>query len=403
MNYKILKLPEVGKWIPYNQVIYYEEGYRKEINKNLLKQYAQLSEKAFNNNVLFLYLPGLAAELKNMNTQLLETLRYNHPEWSSRQIDAWIKDFQDFISHIDYGKFSDTIGWAAFTFQAPDPVHLIRRLDENNIVVWGYHSFINDKSEVNIPDECFLSPIDFNKKFINDYVLFNIADGPFVYDVDDWFENDGDRISREIRERITILSKQGLYGSLIETFLYAAKECGIEIKPEIAAHELTSAQLNAHKDPRNKMGVRLPKPKKKVLKWDNYPELSSLRIDEHFKIILPKYNNVEIKLTPLPKALYILFLKHPEGILLKQLIDYKAELLSIYNKLSNRSEQAKIDDSIEAMLDPTNNSVNEKCSRIKEAFLKEMDDTIAKNYYITGERGQPKRIILSRSLVYLPF
>jgi hypothetical protein len=39
---------------------------------------------------------------------------------------------------------------------------------------------------------------------------------------------------------------------------------------------------------------------------------------------------MEIKMEPLTKAVYLLFLNHPEGILFKHLPDYRQELANIY-------------------------------------------------------------------------
>ena len=48
-------------------------------------------------------------------------------------------------------------------------------------------------------------------------------------------------------------------------------------------------------------------------------KLSKLLITNDFRIFLPDYNNREIHLTPLPKAVFLLFLNHPDGIMFKHL------------------------------------------------------------------------------------
>jgi hypothetical protein len=47
-------------------------------------------------------------------------------------------------------------------------------------------------------------------------------------------------------------------------------------------------------------------------------------------------------------------------------------------------------------------SINEKLSRIKEAFLRKMSMDTAKHYIITGQRGMKKKIEIDRSLIELP-
>lgn len=128
-------------------------------------------------------------------------------------------------------------------------------------------------------------------------------------------------------------------------------------------------------------------------------KLSKLRITKEFKIILEDYGNTEIHLTPLQKTLYILFLRYPNGIILKHLVDYKEEIVDIYLTLSNRESIDSMLESINNLVNPLNNSVNEKASRIKEAFISEFIEDIAKNYYLTGSKGEPKKIGLPRELV----
>lgn len=128
-------------------------------------------------------------------------------------------------------------------------------------------------------------------------------------------------------------------------------------------------------------------------------KLSKLVITKKHEILLPDYNNMVIKMEPLVKAIFFLFLKHPEGIIFKHLPDYRQELIDIYKELrplgmSNRSLQ-----SIEDVTNPFLNSINEKCARIRASFINKFDDHLAKNYYITGERGEAKKIKLPRDLV----
>jgi len=107
----------------------------------------------------------------------------------------------------------------------------------------------------------------------------------------------------------------------------------------------------------------------------------------------------EVFIPPLPKSLFILFLRHPEGILFRLLSNYRDELLSIYRNITVHENIDKAKERIKAMTDPLNNSVNEKCSRIRGAFVKVIAEYLAKNYYVTGNRGETKMIILDRTLV----
>ncbi len=134
---------------------------------------------------------------------------------------------------------------------------------------------------------------------------------------------------------------------------------------------------------------------------EEHPTLSRLVITKDFRFFLPDYNNMEITMSPLPKAVYLLFLKHPEGISFKQLRYYYTELLDIYKQISNRVIESNIENSIRDLTDPTKNSINEKCARIREAFLKQFDSAYAQHYYITGKRSEPKKITLPRELVDL--
>lgn len=127
--------------------------------------------------------------------------------------------------------------------------------------------------------------------------------------------------------------------------------------------------------------------------------LSRLVITSEYRLLLPDYNNMEIKMEPLVKAVYLLFLKHPEGILFKHLPDYRKELTEIYVKLKPYGLSDRVVQSIEDVTNPLLNSINEKCARIRGAFVGQFDNHLAKHYYIDGLRGEVKKIALPRDLV----
>lgn len=108
--------------------------------------------------------------------------------------------------------------------------------------------------------------------------------------------------------------------------------------------------------------------------------LSQLIITSDFKFQLPAYGK-EVAMNPVHKAIYIFFLKHPEGIEFKNLVDHKKEIAILYRKIGNRLDEAKAEDTIRRLVNPLDNAINEKCSRIKAAFMEVMDEYQA-DYYI---------------------
>ena len=129
-------------------------------------------------------------------------------------------------------------------------------------------------------------------------------------------------------------------------------------------------------------------------------KLSHLRITHHKAIILDDFDRQEVKMDTLTKAVFLLFLKHPEGIRYKDLCDHRRELESIYMSISGRSNLESMRKSISDLTDSvTSNSINEKVSKAKKAFRDVVDERIAKFYYIDGKQGAAKSIALDRSLV----
>ena len=114
--------------------------------------------------------------------------------------------------------------------------------------------------------------------------------------------------------------------------------------------------------------------------------LSRLLITSDYRFLLPDYGNKEVEMSPIHKALYLLFLNHPDGIESKHLSDHRDELLSIYMRVSSWLDIDKVYDVVDRLVDPLDNAFNEKCSRIKAAFAAIMDEYSAAYYAISGHK-----------------
>ena len=114
--------------------------------------------------------------------------------------------------------------------------------------------------------------------------------------------------------------------------------------------------------------------------------LSRLVITEDYRFILEDYHK-EVELQPVHKAVYLLFLAHPEGIEFKRLADYREELTRYYMATAKIMDKEKVIESVDHLIDPLDNAINEKCSRIKKVFLGLMDEYTA-SYYIISSHTQ---------------
>lgn len=124
-----------------------------------------------------------------------------------------------------------------------------------------------------------------------------------------------------------------------------------------------------------------------------------LVVTEDYKVVLADGADTEVKMEPLVKAVYLLFLSHPEGIVLKCLPDYRKELTLLYLLLRPAGLTDRVLQSIEDVTNPTLNSINEKCARIRKTFSGLLPKSVARYYSISGKRGEVKKIDLVRANV----
>lgn len=127
-------------------------------------------------------------------------------------------------------------------------------------------------------------------------------------------------------------------------------------------------------------------------------KLSQLVITQDYRFFLPGFGNKEIELQPVHKAVYLLFLTHPEGIEFKCLGDYREELIRYYMATAKVMDKEKIIEGVNHLVNPLDNAINEKCSRIKKVFFDMMDEYTASYYIISGH--VQKRISGSNRIWY---
>ena len=124
--------------------------------------------------------------------------------------------------------------------------------------------------------------------------------------------------------------------------------------------------------------------------------------DKH-RLMLTDYQE-EIKVGAQIKALYVLFLLHPQGILMRRIGDYKEEYKQLYFKMSNRSDADSMYASIDRLLDRFNSkAMNVKKSQCN-SILRELipEDDLRQYYEIQAPRHRPHKITLDRQLVSIP-
>ncbi|HCM21061.1 MAG TPA: hypothetical protein DIC46_09885 [Porphyromonadaceae bacterium] len=319
------------------QVIYIESTFNVPLNKSIRENYDTLSNTFAKTGYEFIYIPKKVADLR------IEHILYLFPSLKANEI-ATDENFiperimNEFISCIPYSKHLSG-GFMIFD-----------RKESNHYLFHYYNLDIFPKDD-DLVCQCNRFIEELSRKIIQ-YCIVPVEPAP--NDRADYnFDYQAKQLVDEIKDRIEQLKQKGISEYML----------------------------------------------KKIFSFEENSTLSRLIITKDYRIILPDYNDLEIRMYPLPKAVFFLFLKHSEGILFKNLPDYKEELISYYKEISGRESIKGMEKSVEDIVNPSLNSINEKCSRIREAFIKHFDDSIAQNYYITGERAKPKKITLDRKLV----
>lgn len=156
-----------------------------------------------------------------------------------------------------------------------------------------------------------------------------------------------------------------------------------------------------HKDPQQVMTMML---EGKVL-IGGTP--GHLLVNGDMKIVLPEYDELEIKMSAMCRTLYILFMKHRvlsgKGIVLKNIDEYRDEIIEIYRLVKPGANERNVEESVNNLCDPLSDSLNQKISKANRCVRNVITDKeLAKQYIITGPRGGEYSIGLAPELMTLP-
>lgn len=109
-------------------------------------------------------------------------------------------------------------------------------------------------------------------------------------------------------------------------------------------------------------------------------QLSPLTITDDYRILLPEFNNMEIPLKPLQRAMFIVFQNYPEGVSKSDMAQLKDEIYSIYRKTSDKWNILKLKSNVKALSDEESTTFEDKIHAMRRQFLARLDETIARHY-----------------------
>ena len=137
------------------------------------------------------------------------------------------------------------------------------------------------------------------------------------------------------------------------------------------------------------------------------PSPGHVLVNGDMKIVLPEYDEMEIKMPAMCRTIYILFMKHrvqsDSGIILKNIDEYRDEIIDIYSMVKPGANEARVEESVNNLCDPFSDALNQTISRINRCIRNVISDReLARNYCITGERGQQYGILLDPQYLELP-
>ena len=120
-------------------------------------------------------------------------------------------------------------------------------------------------------------------------------------------------------------------------------------------------------------------------------------VDSKGMLVLPDAGGVQIRLTPMERTLYILFLRYPDGINADELWRYWDELCDIYGSQTIYDDIDLIEDAVEGICDEEKVTWYTNVSRIKRKITDRLGKRMAEQYIIKRGEDGLYRITASRA------
>ena len=321
-----------------NAVLYVEPNYDTDINAKIENEYVSICNLLKDSDRDFIYLPKVMQEMSSKRSTFHDTLSYLEPTLSDEQLSL--------------------INTNAALMTTAD---LSKEIFLNYLNINGF----------NLGKPCFFFKIS-NKmpSRLQNFLILEIDSDP-------------------------LLTLQQFYQ--LNNNISQLKLNGLTDKEMRSINKLNVKENHGEKDEVQYTGFH------KViidtlLKYNGSHGISRVFVTENGNIYLTDRNNIEVKMSSISKALYILFLMHEEGIKLNYLVDHKKQLYKIYRHISTYGEDELLHTAIDNIIDITGTTMSANISRIKKAFVSVLGDD-ATLYLIQGNRNEKKTINLDRKLV----
>lgn len=357
-------------------LIYIEPSYNEEFNQAIAENYDFIVDSFNGYDIPFVYLPKLLTD-----SHFNRVLGYNQPHLEKNH------DYSDKLYHVISNSLNLNLDTPALIFlsESGKVEHKFDLISPkvftapNNLFLFAEHIYNTIHPSID-EEQSIKESFDIRFRIGREEKLFESS---FDYALD--IPSKKDSLAKSHKKKSSLDAFKKKKKTADELFEEEAFKIPDDLQQQI--EELSQAGYLSH-----------------LIKYleilqQTTRRLSRLKITNDHRIYLMDYEMKEVIMSPLPKALYLLFLNHPQGITFKELPDYRAELMEIYKNISLRENPIKARRSIRKLTDPLDNSVHEKCSRIRAAFLSVVAEDIAQNYFVTGGRGEPKKVSLNRELV----